>query len=70
MPYGFKGFKRPNLVLDAHMSKSRFGEGERRKGRRNLGFARRSGLVGFASHFLLLRDQVTYKRRFEEVRDG
>ena len=23
--------------------------------------------VGFASHFLLLRDQATYKKRFEEV---
>ena len=49
------------------MSNSRFGEGERRKGRRNLGFARRSGLVGFASHFLLLRDQATHKNRLEEV---
>ena len=24
--------------------------------------------VGFASHFFLLRDQATYKRRFEEIR--
>ena len=32
-----------------------------------LGLARDQVFVGLASHFLLLRDQATYKKRFEEV---
>ena len=44
-----------------------FGEEERRKREKELGFARDQVLVGFAPHFLLLRDQATYKRRFEEI---
>ena len=31
-----------------------------------LGFSRRSDFGGIVSHFLLLRDQVTWKRRFKE----
>ena len=41
-------------------------KGEKKK-REKLGFARRSGLGWLASLFLLLRDQTTYKKRFEEV---
>ena len=44
-----------------------FGEEERRKREKELGFPRDQVLVGFASHSLLLRDQATYKKRFEEV---
>ena len=45
-----------------------FGEEERRKREKELGFARDQVLVGFAPHFLLLRDQTTWKRRFEEAK--
>ena len=31
-----------------------------------LGFARRSDFGGIVSHFLLLRDQATWKGRFKE----
>ena len=40
---------------------------EKKKKGEKLGFARRSGLGWLASLFLLLRDQTTYKKRFEEV---
>ena len=33
-----------------------------------LGFARRSDFGGIVSHFLLLRDQTTWKRRFKETK--
>ena len=45
-----------------------FGEEERRKREKELGFARDQVLVGFAPHFLLLRDLTTWKRRFEEAK--
>ena len=35
---------------------------------RRLRFARRSDFGGIVSHFLLLRDQTTWKRRFEEAK--
>ena len=45
-----------------------FGEEERKKREKKLRFARDQVLVRwFALHFLLLRDQATYKRRFEEI---
>ena len=49
------------------MSHPVFGEEKRRKMEKELGFARYQVLVGFVPHFLLLRDQATYKRRFEEI---
>ena len=33
-----------------------------------LGLARRSDFGGIVSHFLLLRDQATWKRRFKETK--
>ena len=39
------------------MSNLVFGEGERRKGRRELGQEKGQALGGIVSHFLLLRDQ-------------
>ena len=50
-------------------AKTFYGEGERRKGIRELGQEKDQALGGIVSHFLLLRDQATYKRRFEEI-DG
>ena len=44
-----------------------FGEEDRRKRGKELGFARDQVLVGFAPYLLLLRDQATYKRRFVEI---
>ena len=68
-PYTLKGFKRPNLVLGAHFEPSHFWRRrEEKKGERELGFARDQVLVSFASHFLLLRDLTTWKRRFEEAK--
>ena len=49
------------------MSNPVFGEGERRKWRRELGQEKDQVLVRSLSIFLLLRDQATYKRRFEEI---
>ena len=43
------------------------GEKERRKGRESYGLGEDQVLGGISSHFLLLRDQTTYKRRFEEI---
>ena len=45
-----------------------FGEEERRKREKEIRFVRDQVLDGFASHFLLLRDQATYKKRFEEAK--
>ena len=44
-----------------------FLEKESRKGRRELGQDKDQDLGGIVSHFLLLSDQATYKRRFEEI---
>ena len=41
-------------------------EGEE-KGEKKLGFGRDQALVGFGSHFFPLKDQATWKGRFEEV---
>ena len=35
---------------------------------RNLGLARMSDFGGIVSHFLLLRDQAKWKRRFKETK--
>ena len=45
-----------------------FGEEERRKREKELGFAKDQVLDEFASHFLLLRDQATYKKIFKEAK--
>ena len=47
-----------------------FGKEKVEKRERELGLGRTSSLGVIPSHFLLLRDQATYKRRFErfEVR--
>ena len=37
------------------------------KGRRELGQERNQALGGIVSHFLLLRDQATYKRILEDI---
>ena len=47
---------------------TRFGERREEKRERNLGFARRSDFGEIVSHFLLLRDQATWKRRFKETK--
>ena len=49
------------------MSNPVFGEGERRKVRRALGQEKDQVLVGSLLIFLILRDQATYKRSFEEI---
>ena len=51
----------------AHLSKSCFGEKERRKGGEEAKAWKDQVIGGISSHFLLLRDQATYKRRFEEI---
>ena len=51
----------------AHLEQTCFGtEREEKKGR-ELGLGRRSSCGVILSHFLLLRDQAAYKRRFEEI---
>ena len=55
--------------LGAHiMSKPVFERRRGEKGEKGQGLQEGVVLVGFASHFFLLRDQATYKRRFEEIR--
>ena len=48
-------------------SKNVFGEKEEIKRGRSQGKENDQVFGGNTSHFLLLRDQATYKRRFEEV---
>ena len=59
------------MVLEEHIcafgQNPDFGEGERRKGRRELVQENDQVFGGNLSHFLLLRDQATYKRRFKEI---
>ena len=51
-----KGYK-TTLGLRMHTcAKTFYGEGERRKGRRELGQGKDQGLGGIVSHLLLLRD--------------
>ena len=64
-PYTYKGFKRPNLVLDAHLSKSRFGRRGEEKREKKVRVCKRSSFGVILSHFLLLRGQATWKGRFE-----
>ena len=47
---------------------TRFGERREEKNERKLGFARNSDFGGIVSHFLLLRDQATWKRKFKETK--
>ena len=51
----------------APLSKSRFGEKRGEKWEKRLGLGKNQVLGGISSHLLLLRDQATYKRRFEEI---
>ena len=51
----------------AHLSKSPFLEKKRIEKGENLGFFKRSSLGWVCFHLFLLRDQTTWKRRFEEV---
>ena len=62
------GFKDQKWSKGAHfLANFVFGEGESRKGRRELGQKKDQVLFGFLSHFLPLRDQATYKKRFEDI---
>ena len=62
------GFKRPKVVFECSLEHITFlGREERRQGRRKLGLQEIRLRLGFASHFFLLRDQETYKKRCEEV---
>ena len=54
--------------LGAHLSKSHFfGKEREEKGEKRLRLGKYQVLDGISSHFLLLRDQATYKGRFEEI---
>ena len=71
--------KEPNMALEskelkdqkgglrAHLSKSLFGKEREEKKGRELGLRRRSSFGVIPSYFLLLKDQATYKRIFEEI---
>ena len=52
------------LILKSNPVFVREGEEKREK---KLGFGRDQTLVGFGSHFFLLKDQTSYKKRLEEV---
>ena len=52
------------LILKSSPVFVREGEEKREK---KLGFGRDQTLVGFGSHFFLLKDQTPYKKRLEEV---
>ena len=52
------------LILKSNPVFVREGEKKREK---KLGFGRDQALVGFGSHFFLLKDQATWKGRFQEV---
>ena len=58
-------FKDQKWSKGAHFEQSRFWERKRGKMGEKLGFARMSDFGGSVSHFMLLRDQATWKRRFE-----
>ena len=63
-----RSFKGQNVVLGLILKSNpvfvREGEEKREK---KLGFGRDQTLVGFGSHFFLLKDQTPYKKRLEEV---
>ena len=50
------------------MSKPIFERRGRENEEKSYGLQGGLALVGFASHFFLLKDQATYKRRFEEAK--
>ena len=52
------------LILKSNLVFVREWEETREK---KLGFGRDQTLVGFGSHFFLLKDQTPYKKRLEEV---
>ena len=66
-PYGVRGFKDQKWSKGAHLSKSRFGREREEKREKRLGLGKDQVLGGISSHFLLLRDQATYKRKFEKI---
>ena len=51
----------------AHLSKSRLERKRGEKGEKRLRLGKDQVLSGISSQFLLLRDQATYKGRFEEI---
>ena len=52
------------LIFGAHPV---FLREEEEKGEKKLGFGRDQALVGFGSRFFPLKDQATWKGRFEEI---
>ena len=64
---GFRELKTKSGLRELILEQIPFLEKERRKGRRELGQEKDQALGEIVSHFLLLRDQATYKRRFEEI---
>ena len=66
-PYTQMRLKTKMWSKGAHLEQTRFGREREEKRGRELGLGRRSRFGVILSHFLLLRDQATYKRRFEEI---
>ena len=62
MALHLKGFKIPNLVLDAHLEQITFLEKREEKREKKARVCKRSSFGVILSHFLLLKDQTTYKR--------
>ena len=63
--YTYMGFKDQNVVFGCLFEKITFFRKEREgKGEKRLGLGKDQVLGGISSHFLLLRDQATYKGRF------
>ena len=67
LPYTYMKFKDQKWSKGAHLEQTRFGREREEKRERELGLGRISVLGGISSHFLLLCDQATYKRRFEKI---
>ena len=62
------GFKDQKWSKGAHLEQTRFWERKRgEKEEKRLGLGKDQVLCGISSHLLLLKDQATYKRRFEEI---
>ena len=52
----------------AHLSKSRLERKRGEKGEKMLGLGKYQVIGGISSHFLLLRDQETYKKRLKRFK--
>ena len=67
-PYTYMGFKDQNVVFECSFEQITFFGRERgEKAKKRLWLGKYQVLGGIFSHFLLLRDQATYKGRFEEI---